>query len=266
MCTTLALLLALQTTPAQNSALTLDGDHFTYGYHGADRKEDGFLPGDVVFLGFNIRNMTFDPSGKAAFTIAMEILDGSGMSQFKQAPRNQQAVDYLGGGMLQSVADVQIPLTTKPGEFTIRLTITDRSNKASKTLERKVKVLPADFGIVHLHTSQDREGKAAVAPVGSLGEPLYINFAVVGFQRDDKKQPNIELTMRVLDEKGNPAGAQPQTGKADREVPESLQIIPLQFGLTLNRLGRFTVEMTASDKVSNKSSRISIPIRVMNGE
>lgn len=263
MLTTLALLLAVQAAPAQNAGLVIDSNHFTYGYHGAERKEDAFLPGDVAFLRFNIRNMTFDASGRAAFSIAMEILDSAGMSQFKQAPRNEQAMDYLGGGMLQSVADVQIPLNAKPGEFTIRLIITDRSNKASKTLERKVRILPADFGIVHIHTTQDREGKAAIAPVGSLGEPLYINFGVVGFQRDDKKQPNIELSMRVLDDKGNPTGAPPMTGKADREVPESLMVVPLQFGLTLNRVGRFTVEVTASDKLSGKSAKISLPFRVM---
>jgi hypothetical protein len=263
MWTTLALLLALEAAPAQNAALAIDGDHFTYGYHGAERKDDGFLPGDVVFLGFNIRNMTFDGSGRAAFMIAMEILDSAGMSQFKQAPRNEQAMDYLGGGMLQSVADVQIPLNAKPGDFTIRLTITDRSNKASKTLERKVRVLPADFGVIHVHTTQDREGKVAVAPVGSLGEPMYINFAVVGFQRDANKQPGIDLTMRVLDEKGNPSGAQPMAGKTDREVPETMQVIPLQFGLTMNRVGRFTVEVSASDKLSGKSAKVSLPLRVL---
>ncbi len=265
MLTTLALLLAVPAVPAQNAGLAIDSDHFTYGYHGADRKEDAFLPGDVVFLGFNVRNMTFDASGRASFSIAMEILDGAGMSLFKQAPRNEQAMDYLGGGMLQSVADVQIPLNAKPGEFTIRLTISDRSNQASKTLERKVRVLPADFGIVHVHTTQDREGKAAVAPVGSLGEPLYINFGVVGFQRDAKKQPNVELALRVLDEKGNPTGA-PLTGKADREVPESLMVVPLQFGLTLNRVGRFTVEVTASDKLSGKSAKLALPFRVMGAD
>jgi hypothetical protein len=265
MLTTLALLLAVPAAPAQNAGLVIDGDHFTYGYHGAERKEDAFLPGDVVFLGFNVRGMTFDQSGRASFTIAMEILDGSGMSQFKQAPRNEQAMDYLGGGMLQSVADVQIPLNAKPGNFTIKLTITDRSNNANQTLTRKVQVLPADFGIVHVHTSQDREGKAAVAPVGSLGEPLYVNFGVVGFQRDGKKQPNIELAMRVLDDKGNAAGA-PLSGKADREVPESLMVVPLQFGLTLNRVGRFTVEVTATDKLSGKSAKVSLPIRVMGSD
>src|ERR1700751_939582 len=115
MLTTLALLLALPAAPAQNAGLVIDGDHFTYGYHGADRKEDAFLPGDVVFLGFNVRGMTFLGSGRAAFSIAMEILDASGMSKFKQTPRNEQAMDYLGGGMLQSVSDVQIPLNAKPG-------------------------------------------------------------------------------------------------------------------------------------------------------
>jgi len=267
MCITLALLLAVQVAPAQNSPLTIANDRFLFGYHGPERKESGFLPGDVVFLAFNIQNMTFDDSGRASFSIAMDVLDGAGMARFRQVPRNQQAQNYLGGGMLPSVADLQIPLNAKPGEYTIRLTVTDRASKATKTLERKAQVLPADFGLIHVHTSPDREGKVSVAPVGTLGEALYVNFAVVGFQRNgDKKQPNVEVSLRVLDDKGTPASAQPLTGKADRDIPEAFQFIPLQFGLTLNRLGRFTVELNATDKLSGKTARVTFPILVTNLE
>ena len=263
MWSTVALLLALQVAPAQNATLAIDNDRFLYGYHGAERKDSAFLPGDVVFLAFNIQNMTFDATGQASFSIGMEVLDGSGMSRFRQIPRNQQAHDYLGGGMLQSVADVQIPLTAPSGEYTIKLTITDRAAKVAKTLEKKVRVLPADFGLVHVHTTPDREGKVAATPIGTLGESLYVNFAVVGFQREDaKKQPSIEVSLRVLDDKGNATAAQPLTGKTDRDIPEAMKLIPLQFGLTLNRVGRFTVELTATDKLSGKSARVSLPMLV----
>jgi len=267
MWTTLALLLAVQVAPAQNATLTIDNDRFLYGYHGALRKESAFLPGDVVFLAFNIQKMTFDASGRASFSVGMEVLDGSGMSRFRQVPSNQQAQDYLGGGMLPSVADIQIPLTAPAGEYTIRLTVTDRNAKATKTLERKARVLPADFGLIHVHTSPDREDKVAIAPVGTLGEPLYVNFGVVGFQRDGaKKQPNVEMVLRVLDDKGTPTSALPLTGKTDRDIPEAFKVIPLQFGLTLNRIGRFTLELSATDKLSGKSSRVTFPIQVMSVE
>jgi hypothetical protein len=263
MWTTLALLLAVQAAPGQNTTLALTNVRYIHGYNGPVRKDNAFLPGDVVFLAFDIQNMALDAAGQAAFSIGMEVLDGTGQSRFRQVPQNQQARNYLGGNALPSVAQLQIPLETKPGDYTIRLTVTDRNAKSSQTLEQKAKVLPADFGLIHLHTSADREGKVPVAPVGTVGQSLYIDFAVVGFQRAAaKQQPNIEVALRVLDDKGQPTTAKPLTGTADRDIPPEVKFIPLQFGLTLNRLGRFTAELSATDKLSGKTSRVSFPIVV----
>jgi hypothetical protein len=262
MWTTLALLLAVETAPAQRASLALTNARFINGYNGPTRKESGFLPGDVVFLAFDIQNMALDASGRASFSIGMEVLDGTGQSRFKQLPHNQTAQNYLGGNILPSVAQVQIPLDSKPGEYTLRLTVTDRTANQSQTLERKATVLPADFGLIHLHVSADREGKVPVAPVGTVGQSLYIDFAVVGFQRGPGKQPSVDVALRVLDDKGQPTTANPLTGRADKDIPPDIQIIPLQFGLTLNRLGRFTMELSATDRLSGKSSRVTFPLLV----
>ena len=38
--------------------------------------------------------------------------------------------------------------------------------------------------------------------------------------------------------------------------------VPMTFGLTMNRAGRFTIELTAEDRITGKSATISYPIRV----
>src|SRR5262245_12215284 len=96
MWTTLALTLLLQPAPAQGS-LTIANDRLTYGYNGPDRKDAEYLPGDAMALAFEVRNMTFDESGKASYSVSMEILDGKGDVRFRQLPRNQTAQNYLGG-------------------------------------------------------------------------------------------------------------------------------------------------------------------------
>jgi hypothetical protein len=263
MWTTLALCLAVQAAPAQNAALALDNDRFTYGYFGAVRKDDGFLPGDIAYLAFDVRNMTFDANGRAVFSVAMEVLDGAGQVRCRQVPNTQQAHNPLGGNTLHSVAQVAVPPDSKPGEYTIRLTVQDLTNKASAKLEHKARILPADFGLVNVHTCADREGRVPAAPLGTIGEPLYLNFSIVGFQRDPAtKQPNVEVSLRLLDDKGQPTTARARTGKADKDIPPELKVLPLQFGVTLNRLGRFTAELTATDKLTGKSARVSFPIKV----
>ncbi len=37
----------------------------------------------------------------------------------------------------------------------------------------------------------------------------------------------------------------------------------MQFGLTLNRAGRFTIELAAEDRLAGKTSRFSYGIRVL---
>jgi hypothetical protein len=51
----------------------------------------------------------------------------------------------------------------------------------------------------------------------------------------------------------------------DRDFGPDESGIPLYFPLPLNRVGDFTVELKADDKVSKASSRVSIPVKVVAG-
>jgi hypothetical protein len=263
MLTTLLLALAVQSAPAQGKSLTIANDRLTHGYLGPARKNADFLPGEVVFVAFDILNMTFDAKSRASYSISLEVLDGSGKVLFREVPRNLTARNYLGGNKLQGVAQLQVPIESKPGEYTLRVLVEDRANKTSTSLERKARVVNGDFGLIHVHVSADPDGMVPRSPVGIVGETLYMNFAVVGFGRDqDKKQPNIQVAMRLLDDKGKATTPQPLTGKADKDIPPELKIVPLQFAVTLDRIGQFTVELNATDKTSGKTSKVSFPTKV----
>ena len=266
MLTTLVLTLAVQTAPAQGK-LGIANERLTHGYLGAERKNSDFLPGDVVFLAFDILNMTFDAKSMASYSVSLEVLDKDGKSRFREVPRNLVARNFLGGNKLQGVAQLQIPFQTKPGEYTLRVLVEDRTNKATATLERKARVVNGDFGLIHVHTSADPEGMIPRANVGIVGETLHFNFAAVGFGRDPgSKQPNIEVAMRLLDSAGKPTTTQPLTGKADKDIPAELKIVPLQFAVTLDRTGQYTVELNATDKISGKTAKVSFPIKVTSME
>jgi hypothetical protein len=267
MWTTLALFLAVQPAAGRQPAsagLSLDNVRPTHGYLGAVRKENTYLPGDTVFIAYEVRNLTVDDAGKSSYGIGMEVDDPAGMRIYRQVPTAQTALNFLGGNTVQSVAHLQIPFEQKPGEYTVKLTVEDKATKVSKTVEQKVRVLTPEFGLIHVATSADRDGKVPRVPVGVVGESIFVNFAVVGFQRDPgKKQPNVEVAMRVLDEKGKATASRPLTGKADADIPADFKLLPLQFGLALTRPGRFTVEVSATDRLSGKTAQVSFPIRVV---
>jgi hypothetical protein len=47
------------------------------------------------------------------------------------------------------------------------------------------------------------------------------------------------------------------------EIPEKEPAIPLMLPLPMNRVGTFTIEIRAEDKVSGRTSRMAFPVTVL---
>jgi hypothetical protein len=262
MMTTLALLTLLQLSPAQAGTLSLTGARVTHGVSGPTRADTKVLPGDNVCVTFDIEGITADENGKVLYSVATEVADAKGKVIFRQPSRDLETVNSLGGGRLPAYAQVEIGLDQPAGDHTLTVTVTDRASKKSQTLSQKFQVLPRGFGIVDLTTTADAAAQVPANLLGA-GQSLFINFAVVGFGRDTaKKQPNATMSLRVLDEKGKPTLAKPFVGVIDKDVPANAGALPVQFLLSLNRSGKFTVEVTATCKHTGKTATQSFPIIV----
>lgn len=249
----------------QGDTLEIGNPRRTYGHLGAHRPKDGgILPGDSAHFTFDIKNLKLDATGKAAYSIAIEIKDAKGKLIYEQRPYNSVAQNFLGGNSLPCSAHVEIPLDAKPGPVAWKVTVVDRTTKQSVSMNGNGNILPADFGIVQVGLFADSEARVPMSAVAVVGDSAYLRFSTVGFQRDkDKKQPNIEVSMRILDEKGQPTLAKPLTGKINADTDPKDQMLPVQFGLTMNRAGRFTIELTSDDKISGKRSQIQYAVRVL---
>jgi hypothetical protein len=263
MLNSLVVLTAFVCGGGQDRPLEIANPRATYGYLGATRPKEGRLPGDVVFFTFDIKNMAQDDAGRASYSMLVEVTDSKGASVFKLGPTNSVAQNYLGGNSLPASAHLEIPIDAKPGEYNFKLTVTDRTTKKSAVLESKASIAPLDFGLVQIGTSADREGRVPVPPVGVVGGTIYYNFSAVGFGRMDSKQPDVHVTMRILDEQGKATFAKPLSGVVNKDVPEDQKIMPMQFGVTLNRTGTFTVELEATCVVCKKTTKVSMPLKVV---
>ncbi len=249
---------------AQETKLELTNPRMTYGYLGAPRPKEGMLPGDAAHFTFEIKNLKLDDAGKASYSIAIEIRDADGKLFFEQRPHNSVARNFFGGATMPCSAHIEVPHDAKPGAVDWKVTIKDRTTKQSAVLEGKGKILPADFGIVQVGLFADADTRVPMSAVGVVGDSAYLQFSAVGFARDkDKKQPNVQVSMRILDEQGKPTMAKPITGQIDADVPADAHHLPMLFGITLNRAGRFTVEVTAEDRITGKTARIAYGLRVL---
>lgn len=260
MWTTLALAAALSFTPSQSDQLSFLNVRSVTGYFGPERQTDKILPGDVYLLVFDIAGFKVDAEGKILYRMAMQVTDSRGKEQFSSEPQDREAFNSLGGNRVPASSFIEVRLAQPPGEYTLTLTVTDRTTKASQKLTRKFEVLPKNFGLVQMITTIDPQATIAVPPMGMVGEFRYVNCKIVGFERETvKKQPSIAVEMRVLDESGNPV-SKPSTGEISQDVPENAGLAFVQFALALNRPGKFTIELQATDRLSKKTAKVSLPL------
>jgi hypothetical protein len=236
----------------------------TYGYLGAVRPKEGMLPGDIAHVSFDIKGLKTDGRGRAAYSVAIEIRDDKGDLLYEQKPINAVAQNYFGGDTLPCSATIDVPVDAKPGVRNWKVTVEDRTTKQSVSLEGKGEVLKPRFGLIRVGTFADPEGRVPVPPVGVTGSTLYLDFSAVSFARDPKtKQPDLQVELRVKDDKGQTTFTEPLSGRVKEDVPESLNVVPMQFPLTLNRPGRFTVELSARCVLCGATTTVTIPVRIL---
>lgn len=162
---------------------------------------------------FDIENLRLDEKGRALYSTTIEILDGRNRPYYKEGPINNMAWAHLGGNTIPCAAHLAVPLDTPPGEYKLKVTIVDRTTNQSVVFQHVGKMRSPDFGLVRVGTFADRENKTPVTPAYGRGESLYVGFAVTGFARDKKtNQPDLNLSLRIVDEQGKATLAEPLHG------------------------------------------------------
>ncbi len=261
--TTLAVAATLGTAP---SDLTLGNVRLTHGVLGPVRSSNRLLPGDSLYVCFDIQGITIDDAGKVQYSTGIEVTDSRGKTIFKQDPRNLETIASLGGDLIPAFATVNVGRDQPPGKYTLKVSVADRAGGGKAGLTREFEVAPRDFGLVQLTTTSDAEGLLPV-PAPGAGQGLWLHFGAVGFTRDKStQQPKVNISLRVLDATGTSTLKQPSVGSINKDVPADAFLLPVRMTLLLNRPGQFTVEVTATDLVSGKQDTLTFPLAVAGGK
>jgi hypothetical protein len=264
MWTTLALLGSLTLAPAQAGDPECTNARFTYGILGQTRKEEKFLPGDVVCLLFDVKNLKMKDNGEIQYSMGFEVTKkGQNKPVQKREPQDLVAVNSLGTGNFPSFAIWPIPRDSEsPGEYTLKITVTDRQTKKSATLSKKFEVVQTKLGFVGMRLSSMTGDP--VAPVAVPGQRMALHYSLVGFDIDKKnKSSDVTVTIRILED-GKATLAKPFTGdiKADEKSAPGVMIFN-PYVLDLNRSGKFKVELAAKCNVSDKEVKEVLDLTVL---
>ncbi len=265
MWTSLVLLGALASLPSQSGGPKINNVRFTTGPFGSVVKDKTpeLQTGDMCYVYYDVDNLTVDEFGKAIYTITMEITNGKGSQIFSDGPKDGEAYLSLGGTTMPAYARSLITKDQDPGEYTVKVTITDRANKASTDMTRKFKIKKSEFGIVQPGLKlAGEQGIVDTPPSFAVGQTPIVHGYVGNFGRDKKNnQPDLEITFSVL-EKDKPTTKKPAVQVINDKVDPKQDFLELSYPVDCNRAGSFVIVMTATDKVSGKTDKKEFPITV----
>jgi hypothetical protein len=239
------------TAPAQSGELKLTNKRCTYGILGQTRTDTKVLPGDVLFVAFDIENLTVKKDGRILYAMGMELTrKGKAKPEFKRAPQDLEAVNSLGGTTLPSVAMALIGADSPPGAYVLKVTVQDRGTKPVKTvtLEEEFEVVPLKFGFVQVKMTNT--GGEPAPPVGVPGQTLWLHYSVVGHEmtKGNMANPNVTFEMQILDKDGKPTVEKPFKGDIIKGPKEMLMFAPTP--IQLSRAGKYTIVLKATDNLA----------------
>lgn len=252
----LAGLAVLAASPVQ--ALELKNVRPSYGHLGATRQDAvKFLPGDYLFISYDIDGLKLDDKNRASYSVLLEVFDASAKPIFKKETPTDAVIPQLGSNRIPGDLHVIMGVDQPPGKYTVRLTVKDRLANDIKSFTHGFELLPKGFGVV-----------GVLAPaVGFPAHPYMLQYNLVELGLDAAKKPSAKLEMKILDDTGKPV-APPVVNNYPNDLPESLDlkkanIIPIDFPILPNRPGRFTIEITATDAIGQKTSTVRYPLTII---
>jgi hypothetical protein len=255
-----ALFAILLSMPA--SALAVEIKNFRPCYaplpFGATRTGVKCLPGDFIFFTYDIEGLKFDPkTGKASFVTILELFDDKAKPVFDAKKTPNEVIPQLGGTRMPGDVHLQMGRSQKPGKYILRLTVQDRIANEAKSHTHSFELLPQTFGFAGV----------SAPGVGFSGQYYAAQFALIDMTLNDKKQPDVKIEMRVLDENEKPVAPSvfstlPQDLPAEANLAKE-NFVPIHFPLHLNRPGRFIIDILAKDNLGNREARLTYPLYVL---
>jgi len=267
MWTTLALMTTLTMAPAQAGEPEIKNARFTYGILGQLRKEEKFLPGDTVFLMFDVEGMKTRDDGRVLYSQMIEVLKKGQAKPVLRREFETETTNVLGKGSFRSWAWWPVPRDSEaPGEYTLKLTVKDRGTGKTAVHSKKFEVPKTGIGFIQLRLLTPAAGdEVPAAPVCVAGQKVLLHHSLVGFEPDKKeRQVNVSITIRVLDEAGQPTLTKPFKGDVkgdEKDAPGIMYLRP--YLMELNRPGKFKIELAAVCNVSGKKAKETLDLTVL---
>ena len=193
-------LVLISLLPGLSSALEIKNMKLSYGPLGAPRLVNKFLPGDIIFMTFDIDGLTFDQkSSKASYNTKLELWNSGVYKNGVQVEKpkvvwfpkmgtkdeklglkgtDSEVPALLGGTRLPGDLHMIMGTEQTPGRYTVRLIVRDNLTSKQTYYDHGFELLKEGFGLV---------GVTAPA-IGFYGQHYACGFALVNMTLNKARQ------------------------------------------------------------------------------
>lgn len=257
-----ALVLSVLTiSPAQAGDLQIKNARLTHGLLGQTRKDAKLLPGEIAVLSYDVVGVKVNPDGSVDYSTGFRLISkATGKPVLTRDPEDKKAVNNLGGNVLPSFTFTFFGLDTKPGEYTIELTV--ENNKRKVSFSQDVEVVAPKLGFVRARlTSAAFE---PIPPIAVPGQAFLLQFSLVGFKTDKDGAGDLTVEVEMQDETGKPTVETPAKVRFKPTVKPDAVIVEFKpLPLQLNRPGKFKVVLRATDNQTKATASQELDIEVL---
>jgi len=259
-----ALGLILFWSASSQAKLQIENIQACYGPYGPERKSLDLYPFDILFLRFTVTGLKTDADGKVSATVTMKWSDAKG-KVLDETSFPSAGILHLGGNSFLAFVHLRMPEQLPPGKNTVTVTVTDNLSKESAAFERQFTGHKSKLQIVGLEFFHDPDGKFPSSTNLPPGEPLHFRVRVIGFDRS-KEKIHVVMGVQTLDSEGKGNLPKPLLFDFREEDPRAIQRTGFVFfngQLGLNRVGKFTLRLTVTDRMTDQSAKLEVPVNVV---
>lgn len=261
--------LALLAQPAAPT-LTIDSFGFREFEGGPPLRRTSLMPGDLAHIEFRVagfKRIEGDFDDKMSIGYSIQALDAKGVALAKeQTGKIEQDVtpeDLKTGWRPKVTASFPVPLYLAPGEYAIRVRLTDAVGKAAKEATFPFRtgggVIPSAASIVAYNVRflrQEEDTNPLANPVYRSGDTLWLRFEMTGFRTAAENEIALRYGFQVRSG-GKLLFEQPPGTEERRKFFYPPAYMPGAFSLEIKpgtRLGRYELVVMVEDLIANQRS------------
>ncbi|MBX7103930.1 MAG: hypothetical protein K1X57_07605 [Gemmataceae bacterium] len=231
-----------------------------HGPLGPARTRLEVTPLEEVVYRFVVAGLKPAANGEFQFDIAYSMTDSTGKVVLSDTGRHS-VVAVMSGDATPATAAIQVGPTAPPGDYTLRVTVTDCNGGGDAHFSRRLTCKPGEFRAINPRFFHDA-ARTTPGPAGGLaGQSIYLRVLAAGPKWEAGKS-SVALRVELTDLEGNTVSRQPVTTR--REITEGgpFRGIGLETLLPLAKPGEYQIKLTVIDELARREDVITLPLTV----